>query len=333
MYVTQTRYVKYASYIDESALRFFVKLIKKAEKNFQDGKKITKKETPVVYGTTIVDFNKEEDLSIARIEMNERGVLRDFIGIDWDFNVGDEEDMQIVVDKSKEIFEKFETPVIIYPTYSYPNKPRLRTVMFTKALMDAEDYNKAVSFIIDYMGVDSGDKDNYSVIKNFNLPVINNQQQKDFVKVYVNQNSKPLDNELWKNTKMHVSSIRIGNRHVKTYEIDDSLEGDLRSKEKIDEGLAHLSRGAINNDKKMFNFNEWFNFFQFLHSVARAEVLGSITHEDAIYILKTVAGGNHKWESRNIEDYLRELPRVKSNETKLKRAKPLSTYFGIEWNL
>src|SRR5699024_9613074 len=172
MYITKNRYIKYASYIDIPPLKFFYQTIQKALVQYKNGKKIDKKDTPVVYGSTVVDFNPRQDAEIARIEMNQRGVLRDFIGIDWDFEVGDEAKLDHVLQGLKSFHEHFQTSVIIYPTFSYPDKPRIRTVMFTENMMDASEYAQAVSFIIDTLKENPRDDDNYSIIKNFNLPVI-----------------------------------------------------------------------------------------------------------------------------------------------------------------
>src|SRR5699024_8999628 len=289
-------------------------------------------DTPVVYGSTVVDFNPRQDAEIARIEMNQRGVLRDFIGIDWDFEVGDEAKLDHVLQGLKSFHEHFQTSVIIYPTFSYPDKPRIRTVMFTENMMDASEYAQAVSFIIDTLKENPRDDDNYSIIKNFNLPVINNAEQAELVQTsLISKQDKPLNHQLWAKTKPHQKQYAQGNKHVKTHHIHHS-EREMKQREHIDNGLQNLSQSIKSGHVKAHNLDKWSNFFQFLHAVARAEVLGSITHDDALYILEQVAGGNPEWLYRNKSDYLRELPRVRDNEDKLKRAKRLDFYFGM-WNI
>ena len=69
MYITRDLYQKYASFIDMDSYDFFVKSCAKAYKTFKTGRKIKKKESPVVFASTVKDFNEKEDQTIARVEM------------------------------------------------------------------------------------------------------------------------------------------------------------------------------------------------------------------------------------------------------------------------
>ena len=328
MYVTQTMYERYASFIDYPSLKFFVRMCQGAITRFENGKKLDKSEAPVVYGTTVKDFDEKRDQMLARIEMNDRGVQRDFIGIDWDLNQDDWDTFETLINQLKSFEHQYQTPIILYPTHSYPKKPRLRTVMFTKELMNETEYAKAVSFVVEKLNVQTNDKDNYLIKHNFNLPVINNHKQKDFLQLWIKTHHQPLDNELWSTQRSH---RRVTNNKRPNLTEVDASERLSHSQEEIDEGLAHLSQQMKKGTQRRLDFDEWNNFFQFLHALARAEVVGSITHEDAHYILHQVAGGNREWEVKNIDDYERELPRVRGDEAKLKRAMLLSYYFGINW--
>lgn len=329
MYYTKNLYQTYAKYHDMDSQTFIYKMCHMAYQRYQKGRKLKKNEAPVIYGSSVKNFNPDEDNVIARVEMNDRGVLRDFIGIDWDFNEDDEEKLQQLFKQLEAFAKKYETFVYVYATHSYPKKPRVRTVMFTQNEMNGMEYAKAVTFVEDELGLAHNDEGNYNIKHNFNLPVINNQAQLDCMTFFTKDNFDKLDNTLWQSVKPKKHAY-AQNKKVRTIPISP-MEGQSHTDENIQKGLKHLSARMKAGKNKQLDFDNWSNFFQFLHALARAEVLGSITHSQALYILKTVAGGNSKWEYKNIEDYNRELPRVKSNEEKLKRARLLSYYFGEDF--
>lgn len=330
MFIALNRYETEALYKgdDGSTLDFFLNACRGAYKLFKRGKKIDKKDAVVVFGTSIQDFDEETDRKVRRIEMNQRGVLRDFIGIDWDFDKGDEKRLEALLFALNTFHNTYKTPIIVYPTHSYPEKPRVRTVMFTKAMMNKSEYAKAVTFVVDTLGVDPNDDGNFNITHNFNLPVINSQAQKQGMKFFNERGSELLDNMLWANV---VPKIKVGaQRPVKRTPVD-AIESTVHTRKEVDHGLQQLSMDMKKGEIKSFDFNQWMNFFQFLHSVARAESIGSISRDDATYILTRVAGGNPEWERKNLEDYEREFPRVHGNQVKLESARPLAYYFGLDW--
>lgn len=327
MYVTKNLYEKFAQYVDMESMKFFIQTSKRAFDVYKTGKKFKKNETPVVYGSSVKDFNSDYDKVIARVEMNQRGVLRDFIGIDWDFDKGDEDKLEKLLTNLEQFHEKYQTPIIIYPTFSYPEKPRVRTVMFAEEEMDKMSYAQAVTFVVKALDVDPEDESNYNIAHNFNLPVINTPEQKKmmtFHKTYVDK----LPNALWSKVKSNVpvrKSVAVKRTPV------SRIESQSRDRESIEKGLQNLSNNMKAKNNNRLDFDVWTNFFQFLHSVARAETIGSITRSDALYILEEVAGGNIDYQRRNKEDYLREFPRVRDNEDKLEAARGIAYYFGHEW--
>ena len=331
MYFAKNYHEKYAHYQEISTLKFFHDITKKAIRRYKNGKKLPKNKMPVVFGTTINDFDKNKDNIIARIETNQRGVLRDFIGIDWDFDEGEEDKLENVLESLSRFTEQYETPILIYPTASFPKKPRIRTVMFTKELMDNVEYSKAVTFVEKYIGENHNDESNYNLKHNFNLPAINNKEQMKMLYFVMKDAHKPLDNQLWDSVEPNVKTYNSNNKHVK--EVLVTREERMPHTDKdVELGLATLKEHRSEATKgSQFDFNRYYSFFQFLHAVARAEVIGSITNQQAHMILKRVADGNRDWEQRNREDYTHEFPRVEEDETKLKRARLLSYYFGFDW--
>ena len=63
--------------------------------------------------------------------MNERARNR-YLIIDADYDVGEEDKSQELYDKLIALAKKHNTKLVIYPTISYPTKPRFRAVLFTK---------------------------------------------------------------------------------------------------------------------------------------------------------------------------------------------------------
>lgn len=329
MYFTKNLYQTYAKYHPMDSQTFMYKMCYMAYQRYQNGRKLKKSEAPVVYGSSVKDFNPDEDDVIARVEMNDRGVLRDFIGIDWDFDKGDEDKFQTLFQNLGAFAKKYQTFVYVYATHSYPKKPRVRTVMFTQNEMNGAEYAKAVTFVEDALELSHHDDGNYDIKHNFNLPVINNKAQLECMTFFMRDDFDKLDNQLWSNVKPKQRGY-AQNMKVRVIPVSP-MENNAHSDKNIQRGLKHLSERMKAGTNKKLDFDIWSNFFQFLHAVARAEVLGAITHEQALYILKTVAGGNSKWAYKNIEDYHRELPRVKSNKEKLERARLLSYYFGDDF--
>lgn len=329
MYFSRNMFERYVSYQEMNSQVFFHEMCKKAIKRYQRGVKLPSNKTPVVYGSSVKDFDKEKDGVMARLEMNERGVLRDFIAIDWDFKEGDEDKLNTLIESYQAFAQEYETYIYIYATKSYPTAPRVRTVVFTDREMDATEYAKAVTFMTDKANVDHEDEFNYFINHNFNLPVINNKAQYERLTLFAKKGYKPLDNDLWKDVEPK-KKVNAYNKYVKKTRVmpDETIP---HSRQEVDKGLAHLKTNMQKGTNKKLDFKVWLNFFQFLHAVARAETIGSITHDQALYILKMVAGGNQKWKYRNIEDYRREFPRVRDNKEKLERARLLSYYFGQDW--
>lgn len=328
MYFSKNLYDKFAHYKEIQSFDFFIAMAKKAYEKYSESKKYKKDEIPVVYGASVKNFIFEEDKVIARVEMNRRGVLRDFIPIDWDFDPGEEDKLNTMLEGIRKFHHTYKTPVLIYPTFSYPEKPRMRTVVFTRDMMDSMEYVKAVTFVVDKIGIDPEDDGNWNITHNFNLPVFNTKTQRDALEFLRCEDMHFLQNELFINVTPKVNGYK--NRKPKQYNIDKG-EIQVRDIKRIDKGLKYLQECIVENKQKSYNFSDWNNFFQFLHSVARAESVESITRDDALYILTKVAGGNVEWERKNKNDYLREFPRVHNNQEKLLSARPLSFYFGIQW--
>ena len=359
MLITGSIYEKKAIFIDQNTLHFFIQACAQAIHTGMIMKRQTLKDrTGVAFATSVVDFDDEEDADgILRKEMNRRGIVRDFVGIDWDFEVGEEDLLRKVLVRSAEFAKEYGTIVLFYPTYSYPDKPRARTVLFTKELLEQEEYTKAVQFYTDFVGVSTGDEGaNYSIKSNFNLPVINKKCQATATRLllpsgqtmmiaslmkknddgewHTSLDSLPeyrlLENKLWEGVAVRRASYVGTSGSMPEHEVDDD-ERTPRTDRTIDRAITVLVDRITGKRSPKIVVDEYFKFFQLLHAIARAEVIGSITREQAIRILIGIAMGESKWEQKNVRDYETEYQRVADSEEKLSRARPMYYYVGDAW--
>lgn len=317
----------------KSTLDFFLQSGKQALDKFSRQEKTTKDKTPIAVATTIDDFSMVTDLNISRSEINQRNPKRDFIEIDWD--IDDKAKLEKVIKKTEEFVEEYNTIVFYYPSFSYPEKERGRTIFFTNEPIGERNYYQAVKFLLNYIGVDNQDDQSLHIKSTFNLPVINCREQKDAMRT-ITPKGKSLNDisflspTIWSNVKVPRNVARP--TVVRDYEI---TRGEQRPRvDEYVEGVAPLIAERFITRKEhnqQFDLERYYSFFQFLHSLARAEVVGSISRKAVEIILVAVAEGNPNWERQNIIDYKREFDRVANDSSKLLKARPLYYYIGEYW--
>lgn len=359
MLITGSIYEKKTTFIDQNTLHFFIQACAQAIHTGMIMKRTTLKDrVGVAFATSVVDFDEDEDKDgILRKDMNRRGIVRDFIGIDWDFESGEEQLLKQVLIRSAEFAKEHDTIVLFYPTYSYPEKPRARTVLFTEDLLEQEEYTKAVQSYTDFVGVSTGDDGgNYSIKSNFNLPVINKKCQATATRLllpsgqtmmiasmmkknddgdwHTSLDSLPeyslLESKIWESVSVRRVSYVGTSGSMPEHEVDDD-ERTPRTDRTIDRSISVLVDRISGKRSPKIVVDEYYKFFQLLHAIARAEVIGSITREQAIRILIGIAMGESEWEQKNVRDYEVEFQRVADSEEKLSRARPMYYYVGDSW--
>lgn len=326
---------KIATYDSRSSVTFFITSLELAIQSFKKGISFKKDNTPVIFGTIINQFDNSRDGTLYRTEMNHRGLLRDFISIDFD--VDDIEQLRTVIKRCNHFAKEYKTLAIFYPTYSFPQKARGRTIVFTKTLMDKKEYSQAVTFFINYIGINPLDDSNFDIKHNFNIPTFNNQEQVNAIRIYTptDTNFSRLDNSLWKQTKVKVpinsstyTDFEIKKRFRNTIHISETFK---RDNVKLEQHLKELITEIKLDINPRLNFEYWNNFFRFLHSLARTEIAGSLDRIQIFYILETIALDNETWIWKNKRDYLYAYQQLINNKKTLELAKPLNFYFGITW--
>lgn len=325
--------MKKAFFSNEDSFSFFKKSCVLAKKAYNNGVSFSKtKDAPVLYSTTVKNFNSQYDNIIFRKELNKRGALRDFIGIDWDLNEGENDKLKKAIIGFKKFSEKYNASYIVYPTSSFPKKPRIRSVFFVDKLLNDDDYAKGVTFILKEIGVDPNDDNNYDVKHQFNLPVFNNEYQLKMVKIVEKNNLKF---ELFKDVKVSSKNKKSKIKKIKNYPligIDYELEKQKRTDSDVEKAIDNILSEMEKGKKSIFDFDDYNNVVvKFMHSLARAEFIGAINREQSEKILIAIAQGNSDYERNNIKDYDIEFNRVSSDETQLKLACPFQRYAGLEW--
>lgn len=332
MYATPTMYVKNATYVDLPDIEFFQHCLTVAQARFESGQTdendvsvdVIKKSTPVAYMSTVTKMTEDDKTSLSRREINERGRRR-FIMIDADYDAGDEDESSQVRNKIIELAREHSTPVLIYPTASYPEKPRFRAVMFTKRVMPDTQYYKAMSWWFDQLGIEPIDEADMRITANRNLPVFTNPEQiEQIYSTLTDDELQPLDNSLWKDytapkkkkpadySALMASDSRVNDKSIMWDDTDI-----VRAAREI--GLTGL--GATRH-----------SIWKFVQSIACAKVESTLTPEVAGKIMYALAergetkAEQERWYKGNIE-MMQECERAIVEQTvALQEIRPLIAY-------
>ena len=355
MYLTKNVYQRNVTYYDGDDLEIFHYLLEKAKSVFienshyfetlsdEELSKLKKNETPVIFASTVASMKPAFDFSMIRADMNDRAKRR-YLMIDADFDAGQEESSNYLYDKMIEVAKEYNTPLIIYPTISYPKKPRFRAVMFTKTLLGEAEYYQAMTWWYNQLGildvnknktvdkelyevlegldkelVDAADTSNKNIRSNNNAPFFTNFEQLDFIyDTTQDETLERLDRSLWQKFDKPALKKKI---NFDTY---NPLDDYKLSDEFLDKAVHEFAKTAFAQD--------YSTFWRFLHSVARAEDKGQITTEQVDKVLTWVAetGENNDkefvWKLNNKAQYRIERDRVLSLSSYYKSARPLCSY-------
>lgn len=330
MYVTSNYYQKDARYIDMTDLDFFHYSLKIAEDQLQErlDKKgaYTKeeideakmKEVPVMYATT-VSSKKPDEVFLARKEISSRARNRHLI-IDADFNEGEEKEAEDFKRECVALALSYETPIFIYPTPSYPDKPRFRVIFFVKRVLSEATYFQAMTWLYDELNAEPNDKSDLYIKSSNNAPSFFNEAQLDgVIDKTQDKNLKPLDNSLWRDyDKPKVRKANTG-------------------KSKYDELMITDEELVIGSTLIAPMIGDDYDFFwKFASSLYRAEHFEQISQEQAEKVMKIIASGitnqNRVKETEldNLTYYTELRGRLANDEVSMMKARPLLSYDEIK---
>jgi len=325
MYISQNVYDRDARYIDLSDQDFFHEAIKIAKRKYEDDKsneiiytdedieQIKKNQTPVFFASNLTKRSNQE-IFVRRRGLKDR-LRRKYLIIDADFNQGEEEQSQKLFDKAISLAEEYETPIVIYPSASYPLKPRYRIIFFVKRMLNATSYKKAMIWLYSELETEATDRSDFYITGNNNAPIFFNEAQLDkIIDTTQNKDLKPLNNKLWSHIKVKKE------RSQQDYQLKTEYD---RYPIKKDEFTRMMSFMSINS------YDE---FWKFSYSLLRAEINDQITHDqalDAMKMISQVAPNDEtqlQWEQDNINKYQSFKSGVEDGTIDLKRSLPLVRY-------
>lgn len=326
MYVSSNLYQKEAFYDSDKDYDFIHKSILVAKKNFELNKdveldneqveKLKKQSTPIMYCSTVKSFKKSNDSVISREELMTRLSQR-FIVIDADFNNGEEDESENLRVKCIKLSEQYDCKLIIYPTASYPFKPRFRAIFFVKRTMGNDEYFKAATWLFEKLEYKVTDINDFR-IRNTNLPYFTDESQLDFI--YDNSQDKlktTLDNKLWSEYEGRV---------IKSKKIFDPSPLDKISFN--DKSIKQLVESVIDSGIA----DEYNTFWPFINSLVRAHYFEQISDEGITTILEDVAEIGEdviekmRWKKENKTLYEKTKMKLLNDEDKLFASKPIIRY-------
>ena len=280
-----------------------------------------KQHTPVCFFTKYSkQTGEEEELIRATIDWNR--ARRKFICCDVDLDAGDEviyNDMQAAI---KEFAEKHNTPLIMYPTVSYPQKPRFRFVLFPSKALNFKEYWQAVTWIYAEIGYEPTDDSDYRMNANRNLPIFYLDEQVDACWNNLDTKGlKPLDHKLWKGTSVPPAASR-------KFDVQTIVDTSSEHSTHFDEG-ALLQAAQVVSQKPICAAYE--TFWLLVRSLAASVKAAGISHETAMQCLDIFASAAKDgaqqayWQAANRDLFERQMQQLE-DPNEFQRCKPLSHY-------
>lgn len=282
-------------------------------------KRTIKESTPAVVCSTVDGFDKSESNSVDRIVALGSKSKRRFLIVDADFDTGEEELSALIRQKFIDLSYELDTKLILYPTASYPKKPRFRAVLFTEDYLHADEYAKAIKWLYDAVGMTVNDDTDLRMTTNRNLPVFSNVEQ--IPAVFVKEEGKLLNNDLWQDVKVHknISSAPY------------SVNTKLHSKKIDDDVINYLTNYLSHHDLSSYE-----EFFKLSNSIAASVVCNGISYERGKEAIQRVSqfGSDQKkqksWERENVRFLDSAIANIKNNpDIQLKKIVPLAIRLKI----
>ena len=373
MYISRNLYDPEAQYINLSDQDFFKEALATATENYYQHKEqlaeadiqdkfdeVKHQATPVFYGTTVAKKTADDDVR-PRIEINQR-LRRKFIVLDMDFNAEQADLSKWLYNYLIDFAKYYHCQLVIYPTASYPEKPRFRAVIFVKNQLNQKTYWQAAHWVADQITrpvnlyksqinrpnstinvaelmVNGSqikkffDKGYDNILSNNNVPVFISEEQVNAVYTNLDDNQfKPLApkaDELWR-TKDYQKAAGKKFRKPK----DGAGKKQAADDDHLEFSEDDIKRG-VDTYIKSGNADSYETFWKFIYSVARAVYVGQIGSGTAELMLRQVASAapdkttEQSWAIGNLDLYRTAYSRIDSGKVTLDKIKPLAEYSGF----
>ena len=325
MYISQNVYDLDVRYIDLNDLDFFHESIKLAKEKYnldklndivytdKDIDYIKKTQTPVFFASNLSKRSNNE-IFVKRKGLKDR-LRRKFLIIDADFDKGEEDQSQELFNKAINLSKEYNTPLVIYPSASYPTKPRYRVVFFVKRMLNATSYKKAMTWLYEQLNVDVTDKSDFYITSNNNAPIFFNDAQIDkIIDTTQDENLEPLNNKLW-------SHIKVKN---------ESKKQDYKLTTEYD--MYEISKKEFTSMMKLMTIDSYDDFWKFAYSILRAEKNNQINEDQALEAMKLITSSAPNdetallWEQDNINFYQKFKSNYESGSIDISKSLPLTRY-------
>lgn len=333
MYVGENLYAKTLHYVDIDDPDFFSLAVDAAIERYRvdaesdDSQSVNqvKNSTPVVFNSTLSKIDVKTESTIDRKMANDERARRKFIMIDADFDPGEEDDSQALRDKIISVAQEQNTPLLIYPTASYPSKPRFRAVMFVKRALSAENYHQAMTWWFDQLGEEPNDPSDMRMSANRNAPRFSNDDQVEAIySTLDDEGLELLDNKMWsKYPKPKKARPRSG-------PVESTGEVAKRLGVTVDADMAvELTRTRLVASGE-YNTRE--GSWRFIESVADAVRTGLLTSNQGEAIMTALADAapnesvRKKWTEGNINTMHAEVSNLNESPERIAWVKPLMNY-------
>lgn len=321
MYITNSMYDLYAKYVDLDDRTFFSRSVEIAKENMFKLQEVEidriKQSTPVCYMSSLSSQKDGEQIVLRKVLNSSRG-RRKFLMIDADFEVGQEIDSEKLIERLTNFAERMKTPLLIYPTISYPEKPRFRAVLLVKRGLNDSKYWCAMKWLYDELETEILDASDLRITANRNLPIFCNEEQvKAVYSTFDDMSLEPLDNSLWKDVKAPPKQ-----------ELSEEQLADLKEVEYDEETLLEGSK--ILAKRKIAKSYE--TFWHVVASIAAAVRLEQVDEEVAYEMLDNFAQAGEEqtkiraWEIGNRELYNQFSTQYKEIPENIVKARPLNSF-------
>lgn len=243
--------------------------------------------------------------------------VRNFVAIDYD-DFNDKEIADSLIDRAAQMFSDYNYAV--YPSISYPKKPRYRFVIEVTPILTKQTYPYVASEIINEIGFPSGDDGSEQINHLMNVPYYFEQDTKD--KAVFNRPGKALD----------VSHIidEIPNKETKQQPSKPinkpkAVTGAIKA-----DTLSNALDMFLENENVQQNLNDSYEYFwRFTESVAMAVLNQTIDLDFANEIMIRIAMGNEDWEEENSKELEQQIEKLEDDESRQRLVQPITSFLPV----
>lgn len=256
----------------------------------------------------------ESRLSINYNDGLKLGFLRKFIVLDYDLDkayIDADKKQQELLKRIEDLFDIYN--YTLYPTISWPSKPRWRFVLQIDRYLDDYSYKHVAGDVKDLIGYDTGDDNNYFISHSFNLPSYTDQT---------------------------ADSQAIFKFHDKDYDVKNMLADmpkplrnpakDAMSNITYDDTLLNQALDEFVNDPENQNKLQTYDYYwKFVSSLALASIKGLLPQDFIKVVLIKTALGNSQWEKDNPNLFKTQVKRLEDDPSKQTMVRPITSYLPL----